>query len=269
MTALLRDYFRRSWLLGLPACAAAFAFQMLACRVFLQIHPTGSGPSPFANVMPKWVQSAFNIGPTSMTELNGFLSVCYQHPFLLTVLLAMPIALLTAWLSGDVEKRSIALVLSRPVGRIQIVVSVAIVTLLWCALGITCAYAGCLTGAEWTGLAADLNRAGLQRATLNLAALVFAFTGIAAVVSTIISVRGDAVGWCLTIVLVMYVWNFLAQIWYGGGGMTNYSLFRFYQPTKILLRDQVATSDAITLAVVGLAGWVLATGLFRFRSFSV
>lgn len=268
MTALLRDYFRRSWLLGCMACIAAFGFMLVACRVFNQIQQQGGG-SPLSQFMPKWVQSAFNIGPSSMTELNGFLSICFQHPFLLTVLLALPVALITGWLTGDVEKRSIALVLSRPVGRLQIVIAVAAVVLGWCALAITSALGGCFAGAEWTGLSESLNQAGLLRATANLAALVFAFTGIAAAVSAMISIRGDAVGWCLTVVLMMYVWNFLAQIWYGGGGMTNYSLFRFYQPTNILMLNRSATSDIGVLAGIGLAAWVASALVFRFRSFSV
>ncbi len=268
MSALLRDYFRRSWLLGLLACIAAFGFEMIACRVFSQIQQQGGG-GPLSQVMPKWVQSAFNIGPSSMTELNGFLSICFQHPFLLTVLLALPVALLTGWLTGDVENRRIALVLSRPVGRLQIVAAVAIVVLSWCALAVTSALAGCLAGAEWTGLTASLNQSGLFSTALNLAALVFAFTGISALISTVLIIRGDAVGWCLTFVLMMYVWNFLAQIWYGGGGMSNYSLFRFYQPTNILMLNQTSTTNIGVLAGIGLGAWIVSALVFRFRSFSV
>ncbi len=59
MTALLRDYLRRSWMLGLLACVAVFAFEMIACRVFTQIQQQGGGASPLSQLMPKWVQSAF------------------------------------------------------------------------------------------------------------------------------------------------------------------------------------------------------------------
>lgn len=268
MIALVTDYFRRSWLLGLLACAAVFAFEVIVNRVFLQIQQQGGG-SPLTRVMPKWIQSAFNIGPSSMTELNGFISVTYQHPFLLAVLLALPVALITAFLTGDVEKRSIALVLSRPVSRFQIVTAVALVVLFWSAAVVAGAYVGVISGSHWTGLLESLNRSGLLRATVNLAALILAFTGISAAISSMLSVRGDAVGWSLTIVLVMYVWNFLAQVWYGGAGMANYSLFRFYQPTQILMQDQAATPDAWILTITGVAGWAVSAVAFRFRSFAV
>jgi len=270
MIALILHNIRRSWVLGILATAAAFGFEVIANRVFAQIQEkAGAGPSALAQFMPKWVQSAFDINPQSMTELNGFLSVCVQHPFLMVVLLALPVALLSGWLTGDVENRSLALVLVRPVSRFKLVAAAFLVMTGWSALGILATWAGCLMGAHWTGQAGSLNTAGLARAIAGLAALIFAFMGIAAVVSASLSVRGDAVGWCITIILLMYVWNFLAQVWYGGGGVTNYSLFRFYEPTKLLLQDQPLSHGIWVLASIGASGWILSAVVYRLRSFTL
>lgn len=271
MTTLLLYYLQRSWLLGLAAAVAAFAFAVTACRVFAQMteNAGASLATAFAQFMPKWAQSAFNVGPESMTEINGFLAVCLQHPFLLTVLLAMPIALLTGWFSGDVEKRTIALILCRPVSRISVAGSAILVTLFWIFVGIAAAGTGFYVGATWSQLANKLSAAGLVTAVMHLGALILAFAGLAAAVSSLVNVRGDAVGWSLTLVLVMYVWNFLAQVWYAGGGEKNYSLFRFYKPNQILLHGASSTADALTLVTIGLAGFLVATVVFRFRDFSV
>ncbi len=271
MTTLLMYYLRRSWLLGVAAAVAAFVFAIVGCRVFARMEESGSTEMSalFAQFMPQWVQSAFNIDPASMSQLNGFLAVCLQHPFLLTVSLALPVALFSGWFSGDVEKRSIALLLARPVGRVPLVVSGAVVTLFWCVVVVIAVGAGCFAGAHWGGLQEGLNGGRLWQAVLNLGALVFAFAGIFALISTLLSVRGDAVGWCLTVVLIMYVWNFLAQIWYGGGGAGNYSLFKFYTPTQILLHGQFDGGDLAVLGGIGLMGLVGAAVVFSFRSFSV
>jgi ABC-type transport system involved in multi-copper enzyme maturation permease subunit len=271
MITLLLHYLRRSWLLGAVASVAAFAFNVIGCRVYSQVHESSGASigSAFAQFMPKWVQSAFNVGPESMTQLNGFLSVCLQHPFLLVVLLALPVTLLTGWISGDVENRSIALVLSRPVGRIHVIATAGLVALLWCTVAVCSAWAGCLVGAHWTGQQGSLSAERLPLVILNLGALMFAIAGIAALISALLSVRGDAVGWCVTIVLIMYVWNFLAQVWYGGGGASNYSLFRFYQPTQILLQGEFQGAHVMILAAIGAAGFLLSAGVFRLRSFSV
>lgn len=264
-------YLRRSWLAGLVAIAATFGFEVVACRVFAQIQEKADGvaATAFSQFMPKWVQSAFGVGPESMTQINGFLSVCLQHPFLLTVLLALPITLLTGWLTGDVENRSLALVLSRPVGRLKLAISASAVVLFWCAMAISGAWLGCIVGASWMGLDPAPDGTQLARVIFNLAALIFAFAGIAAAISTSLSVRGDAVGWCLTTVLCMYVWNFLAQVWYAGGGKTNYSLFHYYQPTKILLQGQYDPANTTVLASIGTLGFLVSWAIFRLRSFSI
>jgi hypothetical protein len=268
---LILNYLRRSWVPGILAAVAILAFTIFGCRVFAQIQENAGAAAgaAFAQFMPKWVQSAFNVGPDSMTQLNGFLAVCLQHPFLLVVILALPVTLLTGWLSGDVENRSIALVLSRPVGRLQIMAAASLVSLFWCAAAVGAAWLGCVVGAQLAGLQELLSSGRLALVILNLAALVVAFAGISALISALISVRGDAVGWCLTVVLVMYVWNFLAQVWYGGGGGSNYSLFRFYRPTETLLQGQFNVQDVSILAGVGLIGFVVAGGVFRLRSFAV
>lgn len=271
MIVLLLNYLRRSWLIGIADAVAAFVFSVVGCRVFAQVSESAGAAvgSAFAQFMPKWAQAAFNVGPESMTQLNGFISVCLQHPFMLTVLLALPITLLTGWLSGDVENRSMAMILCRPVSRIQIVTAIVLVASFWSAVAVGAAWAGFLIGAHWAGLTATLATGRLAIAVLHLASLVLAFSGIAAAISSAISVRGDAVGWSLTVVLVMYVWNFLAQVWYGGGGAHNYSLFRYYKPTQILLQNAGQSSDALILALIGIAGFIIAALLFRFRSFSV
>lgn len=271
MISLMFYYLRRSWLLGVASAVAVFAFAVTACRVFAQMTENAGAnlATAFAQFMPKWAQSAFNVGPESMTQINGFLAVCLQHPFLLTVLLAVPISLLTAWFSGDVEKRTIALILCRPVSRVSVAASAILVTIFWIFVGVVASGAGFYGGAAWSQVANKLSPDQLVVAVMHLCALILAFAGLAAAVSALVNVRGDAVGWSLTLVLVMYVWNFLAQVWYAGGGEKNYSLFRFYKPNQILLQNAGATADAVTLLAIGAAGFAVAVMVFRFRDFSV
>jgi len=267
MIALTRDYFRRSWLIGMLGGAAVLGFFIIACRVFLQIQQQGGG-SAMARLVPQWVQAAFSIGPSTMSDINGFMSVCFQHPFVITVLLAVPITMITGFLTGDVEKRTLGLILARPVGRLQIIFSTAVVVLFWSGIALCCVYAGILIGARWTGQIEALNLSGIRQAAGSLALLVLAYTGIAAALGSILDVRSDAVGWAITIVLTMYVWNFLATIW-TGGGLINYSLFHFYQPTEILLHGEPMTTNNQVLAGVGVVGWIISALAFRLRNFSI
>jgi len=268
MITLLKDYLRRSWMVGVLGALGLFGFHWVACRVFLQIQQQGSG-LPLTKLVPQWVQSAFNIGPSTVTELSGFLSVCYQHPFVVTVMLGVPVALITGFFTGDVERRTLAMVLVRPVARLKVVAAVALVVVFWLVIGLLAQWAGVQVGAKLTNQAANLNHPALRLAAVALGSLVFSFTGIVALLSTLLSVRGDSVGWAVTVVLIMYVWNFLAQVWKGAAGFANYSLFGLYKPTDILLHGLTDWRATGILALVGLIGWLGAAVAFRLRSFDV
>lgn len=266
MFSLLANTMRRAWMVGMLASVGLAGFFVIACRMFQRVQERGDSIL-FSRMMPKWLQSAFNINPANLADLNGFLCICFQHPVVLVILLGMPIALITAFFTGDIEKRTLALVLARPVRRSTITLAIALVIFFWVGVGLASVLAGCYIGASWTGQAETLNAAGIERATVALAFLVFAFTGIIAGLSAMMNVRGDAVGWALTLVVVMYVWNFLAQVWSGARDMANYSLFHYYRPTEIILGGALNVTHLQVLGVVGVVGWVVALLAFRLRSF--
>lgn len=269
MGTLLLYHLRRSWLVGMLAVLALFIFHFLVCRVFQQITDSG-GVAPMARLMPRWVQSLFNVDPTALNSLSGFLSVAYQHPFVLIVMLAVPVTLATGLLAGEVERRTIGLVLARAVGRWQVVASTAIVSLAWPLICIAACMAGNAAGAWYSGVQEPIRWISILQVGLNLLALTWAFTGIALAISAAFDERGEAVGWCVTAVLVMYVWNFLAQLWSGSGGsLPNYSLFAFYAPASVLLRGDGVTVNLQVLLAVALGGLVVALLSFKFRDLSV
>lgn len=222
-----------------------------------------------ARYMPKWVQSLFSIDPAAITAFSGFLTISYQHPFQLAVLVAVPIAAATALLAGDIEQRTIGLVLARPINRFQVVLAAAFVCLLWPALGVLASVSGTLAGAKWVQLAEPLNLQLLATVGVNLYLLIAAIGMLSLLISSAHDERGDAVGWSVTVALLMYVWNFLAQLWATSGTMPNYSLFRFFTPAAIMLRGADPSRDLIILGGVGLAALVAACVIFRVRDISV
>lgn len=269
MIHLLGHYLRRSILGILIGSVGLFAFTIFAGRMFQRITERAGNSRSLTRMMPKWMQNAFQIESFSLDSINGFLAIILQHPFLLSILLILPIALITAFFTGDVEKRTLAMVLTRPISRLAVAVSVFAVVAGSLLVLIGVIAAGITISARQTGLTAELNLDLLLQALINLTLLIFAFTGIGAAVSTLTTQRGDAVGWCLTIVLVMYVWNFLSQIWGETAPLPNYSLFHFYPPADIMIKGMTSDTNLAILAGTGAAGWLVAFVVFRLRNFSI
>lgn len=268
MGRMLLHHLGRSWKSGVLSCLALFGFQFFICGAFQQVSTSGVS-APLTRLIPKWAQSLFSIDPASMTTFNGFISFSYQHPFLLAVLLGVPIAAATAFLAGDIEQRNMGLLLARPINRLSIIGSSAIVCGLWPALGIGCALLGTYVGSRWIHLAEPIDWHILSRVAFNLYLLILAFCMITLLLSALHDERGDAIGWAVTIALLMYVWNFLAQLWAASGNLPNYSLFRFYQPAAMILRGASPITHLEVLGLVALGSLALASVHFRFRDISV
>jgi hypothetical protein len=86
------------------------------------------------------------------------------------------------------------------------------------------------------------------------------FSGVGAV-ALLISARsregGQAVSWCAGLLAASYVLDYLARVWSAIAFFRPLSLFRFYEPQRIL-REGVAGADVAVLSAVCAAALVLA-----------
>lgn len=245
---------------------ALWAFMVVLSRTFVQVN--AAGPNPMARLLPKWVQSAFSMEAQTLTSYHGFLAIGFQHPFVLILTLALPITIATAFLTGDVERRVITLVLARPIGRFRIVTAVAAVLVFWSTLAVTSIVFGCYSGYWWSNISQPLDLERIWKAGAALYLLVLGFAAVGLAVAASFDERGDAIGWCVTLILTMYVWNFLSQVLTGTGSsaLPNYSIFRLYNPTAILLRGEWNVQHLQILAGVTATGTVAALLIFRYRN---
>lgn len=277
MIRLLVHHLRRTWTFGTLCAVALFLFHALALKIFKDVWtgPNAMVAGQFTRAMPKWMLAAMGIeGP--MNTLPGFLSITWQHPLVLGLMLAMPVVTCTGLLAGDVERRTMAMLLARPLGRLQVYASVATMAALWPALGAAAAWAGIEMGARWTGQSLDGTGAGggvpvsiLAMTALNLFALSMAVAGYALLVSAASDTRGGAGDLAFWPVLIMYVGNFLVQIWPAAAPAADWMLFRHFQPGRMLLRGIVEPRDMWILAAVSAVGLIAGAVVFRRRDLAL
>jgi ABC-type transport system involved in multi-copper enzyme maturation permease subunit len=210
--------------------------------------------------MPRWLQSAFGIEGAQVGELTTFLTVAAQHPFLLLLVLALPMAIITDLIAGDAERRSLALVLARPVDRLAVAgmaMFVAAYRMGWVVLG---SFLGAVIGLWWLPVGPGPQPWILGVVHLNLLALGLATAALSLLVSIPAQTRGGALSMICTIGVLSYALHFLIQVlpnyrWIGG-----ISLFSYYNPGPILLLGRSSMWDItllfITCAVItGLSLW--------------
>lgn len=268
MMTLLRHYLRRSLVPGILAMIAIFGFHVTACLAFNEISANGD-PSLVSRLMPKWMQTALNIEAESFFSLRGLYGLLFQHPIFMLIIFAVPITLISGFISGDVDKGSLALLLARPVRRVSVPTGAALVSLFWIVLMMGAACLGIYTGVKWAGVTDEIPWRNILYACANVGLLAWAVCGISVFFCSQPMNRGDATSWILTVLVCFYVWNFLAPIWGGLAAQHNYSLFRFLNPPRIFTHNMLETDNLVILAGIGFAGLLLGTGIFSRRDFSI
>jgi ABC-2 type transport system permease protein len=117
-------------------------------------------------------------------------------------------------------------------------------------------------------------------ALANLAALIFALSGMTMALSAAGRSRGKVIGAGVLIALVMFIANVLGQLWDAAAFLRPLTLFYYYQPQKIMLRDEWTTDLGDSwnggqpllevpvvgfLLLVGAVGYLIALRVFTRR----
>jgi ABC-2 type transport system permease protein len=197
---------------------------------------------------------------------RGFLGFGYVHPFPLILLSVWAVRVAAGALAGEVGRGTMDLIGSRPVARSAQVAAAAVAIVAGLAA---------IAAAGWAGTAVGLRLRPLEGVTAAeflpvaaMSALLFASGGgVALLVSAISRDGGAAVSWCAGLLAGSYVLDYLARVWAAIAFLRPLSLFRYYEPQRIL-RDGVAGADVAVLAAVGAAALTLAFAVFARRDLS-
>ena len=235
---------------------------------------------------------------------NDFLAVALLHPVVIILGCLWAVGRSGGAIAGELDRGTMELLLSQPVPRYCLVlahflVDCAVIPLLCLAV-----YAGTQLGLYLVGpftvdysalaklppafqvfvkagpptLAVSAERQVL--ALVNLAALLFATSGLAIAVSSVGRNRWRSLGVATLAGVAMFTANVVGQLWEAAAFARPFTVFFYYQPQKIWLKDDwhVDLGDAFTpgrplaevpvLAVLfgaGLLGYAFALTVFTRR----
>jgi ABC-2 type transport system permease protein len=215
------------------------------------------------------------IGGDKITIGQGLdtLSVGYVHPVLLTILSIWAVGRAAGAIAGELDKGTMELLLAQPIERWRIITS---------HLAIDCLTIPILCAALWLGTTVGCYTFGLIAMTAkdkqpieplrfvpameNVAALLFALSGITMVFSAAGRSRARVLGIAVVLTLVQFVINLVGQTWPEIEFMRPWTVFYYYQPQALILGfdgpDASPVRNLATLSAVGLAGYVLSLLIF-------
>lgn len=259
---LLGHAWRRHRMALLLLAAGSAVFHWAITRVVPTASETGL-VRELLDMLPGPVRVLIGEDLVANLSARGFLGFGWVHPFPLLLLGVWAVRVSAGSLAGEIGRGTMDLIASRPVARPAQVAAAALALLGGLAIIVTAGWGGAALGLQTRALEGVSARDLLPVAAMAL--LLFASAGaVTLFVSAVSRDGGAAVSWCAGLLAGSYVLEYLARVWSAIGFLRPLSLFRYFEPQRIL-REGVAANDLAVLGAVGAAGLILAFAAFARR----
>lgn len=275
---------------------AAFScfWAKIAQRVTTEISPFFNGLAKIGNINPKLMDEVVFKGPGKVAQSvmggadvrferpNDFLAVELLHPVVLTLCGLWACGRASGAIAGELDRGTMELLLSQPVprGRVvlahllvdAVVIPVICVSLvlgtqlgLWLVGPFAVDYSMLekLTAGSPARFKLEAGPAVLEVSaarqifgTINTAALMFGFSGIAMAISSVNRNRWKATGISCFVYVIMFIINVIGQLWETVAAIRPLSFFYYYQPQKIWLNAEWSVNGIPIVPVLMMAGAV-------------
>jgi len=262
-----------------------FAFQLLWAKVtqrivgevLAQLHALGLPIAALRQILfnqsGKVLQTLMGGENISIERAQDLLSIAYVHPLTQTILCIWAVGRAAGAIAGEIDRGTMELLMAQPIRRGQamlahIAVDLVVIPLLAAAMifgtfvGI---HAVDLTDPDTPALYVDFWR--FVPGLTSVVALVFSVSGLTMMVSAFGRQRGKVLGVAVLVVLVQFLVNVIGQLWSPMEPLRPFTVFYYYQPQQIILRDEGRISleswrQIATLLAVGAVGYGIGTWHF-------
>ena len=207
------------------------------------------------------------LGGSSMDFSTAAIEMAFwNHPFVLLIFAIWAISRGSIAVAGEIEKGTMDLVLSRPVGRPSFLLSHVITAVAGLVLMAGAMMAGNLVGSRYNTLIAPASASTLTRPAINLVAFGWAIFGYTFLLSTFDFARWRPNLIASVATLAGYIALVLANIpqlelkW-----LEKFSIFKAYDPVEAVTKGEDLVFHASLLGLIGLVGVVLGFVVFARR----
>jgi ABC-2 type transport system permease protein len=193
---------------------------------------------------------------------SALMTIGFAHPLLFALTWTFVLTTCSRVLVGEIERGTADLLLTLPISRASIYVSVSAV---WTLAGIPICLGvliGSRLGAQLFGLSEPPTLSRLAIVGANLLALFLAAGAAMQFASSVASRRAPAVGCVLAVLLASFLLSFLGQFWSVAERVRFLGLLHYYRPLLVVRSGEWPVRDLVVLLGLGLVLWT--AGLWRF-----
>jgi ABC-type transport system involved in multi-copper enzyme maturation permease subunit len=270
MTAMIRRLLQRGLAGALMLLLGVMIFQFVNPIIADSIGGE-EGLSQLIELLPPGLQTLAQISPDfiALTGLAGYLSLGYDHPVYLVLVMSAIIGFTSRSIAGEIDRGTLALTLSRPIPRTNIYLARVAGLLVLIAV-----FAGAGPLATWLGLAmaqptGEVSADQLLALALLCGLLAWAVGGLSLMVSAASGTTGRVVGWATGFLVISFFVDYFAELWDMLEPVKPFSIFWYFDTTNTVVDGSVPMMSVLVLGGSGLLGVIAGWWKFTRRDFEI
>ncbi len=205
-----------------------------------------------------------NFGSGSLFTLPGTIALGFQHPIALALIGVFAVGAAATAVAGERQGGTLELLLSRPISRRTLYVTLTVALLAATCLIVALMLAGMVAGAAFENILSSLDLSQMPLLLLNGFLLWAAFATFSLAASVSFDRTAPALGLSMAYLLVNYFLEILGSLWTDAAWTQEYSLFHHFSPSEILA-GRADPADLLILAVASALPVVYALVVFPRR----
>jgi ABC-2 type transport system permease protein len=189
-----------------------------------------------------------NFGSGSLFTLPGALTLGLQHPISIAFVAVFAVGSTVSAIAGEREGGTLEVLLSRPISRRMLYVTVAAASVTLLAIVLLALLGGQLLGVAIQGVGDEIDLGQMPLVFLNGVMLWAAFAAFGLAASVTFDRHAPALGLTMAYLLINYFLEILGSLWRDVDWSQEYSLFHRFNPGEILT-GKVDPLDFLILAI--------------------
>jgi len=197
-----------------------------------------------------------------MDNLSGLIAIGYNHPLVLMLYMLFAVGVPTGLLTGEVQRGTMELILSRSVTKTQVYVCAGLITLTGMFALVIVMFLGTVAATHIYTFGEPIPLYCFFQTAISGGLLASAIGAIALLSAAACRNRAKAVGLAAAYIVISYFIDLLADWWPRMKGLSPVTLFHYVNANKIFVQQLWPVSDMCVLisvlvvaAIVGGIVW--------------
>ena len=208
-------------------------------------------------------KALLSLDVASNVTFDSLAAIGMVHPFFLAVTWSVLVTLGTRVPAGEIDRGTADVLLTLPISRTAIALSVWGVWIGTAALFCLSAWTGSRLGQAVFHMTAPLDFSGLALVATNLFVLELAIGGTTALASAICNRRGTAIALVIGLLLFSILIDFLAAFLESARPFRFLGFLEYYRPVEIVRDHRIEPRNLVVLLSIALSTWTAALWVFR------